>query len=56
MKSSTKDQVKGKVDKIKGEIKEIPGHLGDKPELEGDNLFVGKVQEKADRIKKVIRK
>jgi len=36
MKSSTKDQVKGKAHKIKGEIKETAGQLLDNPKMEAE--------------------
>jgi len=59
MKSSTKDQVKGKAHKIKGEIKEKAGQLLDNPKMEAEGTaekVVGKVQEKAGQVKKVFGK
>jgi len=59
MKSSTKDQVKGKAHKIKGEIKETAGQLLDNPKMEAEGTaekIVGKVQEKTGQIKKVLGK
>ena len=59
MKSSTRDQVEGKVHKIKGEIKETAGQLLDNPKLEAEGIVeknVGKVQEKTGQIKKVFGK
>ncbi len=35
MKSSTKDQAKGKFHNVKGAIKEIAGKVGMNPDLEG---------------------
>jgi len=59
MKSSTKDQVEGKLHEIKGKVKEIAGKLGDNPELEAqgtDEKIVGKVQGKIGQIEKVLGK
>ncbi|MFZ3167208.1 MAG: CsbD family protein [Candidatus Methanoperedens sp.] len=59
MKSSTKDQIEGKVHKIKGGIKETAGQLTDNPKLEAEGKVekqVGKVQEKVGQIKKVVGK
>jgi uncharacterized protein YjbJ (UPF0337 family) len=59
MKSSTKDQVKGKAHQIKGEIKETAGKLLDNPKMEAEGTaekVVGKVQEKAGQVKKVFGK
>ncbi|NJD52241.1 MAG: CsbD family protein [Candidatus Methanoperedens sp.] len=59
MKSSTKDQVKGKARKIKGEIKETAGQLLDNPEMEAEGKaekVVGKIQEKTGQVKKVFGK
>ncbi|MDL5502676.1 MAG: CsbD family protein [Candidatus Methanoperedens sp.] len=56
MKSSTKDEVKGKVRKIKGGIKETVGELSDNPRLEAEGKIeknIGKAQEKVGQIKKV---
>jgi uncharacterized protein YjbJ (UPF0337 family) len=59
MKSSTKDQAKGRFHKVKGTIKEIAGELSDNPKLEAegtDEKIAGKVQEKIGEIKKVVGK
>jgi uncharacterized protein YjbJ (UPF0337 family) len=56
MKSSTKDEIEGKVRKIKGGIKETAGKLSDNPRLEAEGKVeknVGKAQEKVGQIKKV---
>ena len=56
MKSSTKDQIKGKARKIKGGIKETVGELTDNPELEAEGKVekqAGRVQEKVGQVKKV---
>jgi len=59
MKSSTKDQAKGRFHNVKGTIKEIAGELSDNPKLEAegtDEKIAGKVQEKIGEIKKVVGK
>lgn len=59
MKSSTKDQVEGKLHELKGTVKEIAGKLSDDPELEGEGLgekIAGKVQGKIGQVKKVLEK
>ena len=59
MKSSTKDQAKGKFHKVTGQLKEIAGKLGRNPKLEAEGKEekkVGKVQEKIGDIKKVLGK
>jgi uncharacterized protein YjbJ (UPF0337 family) len=59
MKSSTKDQAKGKFHKVKGTIKEIAGKLSDDPKLEDEGAgekIAGKVQEKIGQVKKVLGK
>ena len=59
MKSSTQDQVEGKLHQLKGTAKEIAGKLSDNPELEGEGLgekIAGKVQEKIGQVKKVLEK
>ena len=56
MKSSTKDQVKGKYHDVKGRIKEIAGVLTDNPTLEGEGIsekIGGKVQENIGKVKKI---
>jgi uncharacterized protein YjbJ (UPF0337 family) len=56
MKSSTKDQVKGKLHEMKGEVKEKAGKVTNNPNLtaEGQNeQLAGKVQKKVGQIEKV---
>lgn len=56
MKSSTKDQAKGKFHQMKGKIKEVAGDLTDNPKLEAEGAgekIAGKVQEKMGQVKKV---
>jgi uncharacterized protein YjbJ (UPF0337 family) len=56
MKSSTKDQVKGKLHELKGAAKEKAGQVTNNPNLmaEGqDEKFAGKVQKKVGQIEKV---
>lgn len=59
MKSSTRDQVEGKLHELKGTAKEIAGKLSDNPKLEGEGTgekIAGKVQGKIGQIKKVLEK
>jgi uncharacterized protein YjbJ (UPF0337 family) len=59
MKSSTKDQAKGKFHKVKGTIKEIVGKVSDNPKLEAEGTgekIAGKVQEKIGQVEKVLGK
>jgi len=59
MKSSTKDQAKGKFHKVKGTIKELAGKVSDNPKLEAEGTgekIAGKVQEKIGQVKKVVGK
>lgn len=59
MKSSTKNQAKGKFHNVKGTIKEIAGKvsLNSDLEAEGNNeKQAGKVQEKIGEIEKVVGK
>jgi uncharacterized protein YjbJ (UPF0337 family) len=59
MKTSTKDQVKGKFHEIKGKVKEVAGKLSDDPNLEGEGLgekLAGKVQNKVGQVKQVFGK
>lgn len=59
MKTSTKDQVEGKLHKVKGEIKETTGELINDPYLEAEGNVEkteGKTQEKVGQIKKVFGK
>lgn len=59
MKSSTKDQIEGKIHQIKGKAKEVAGIISDKPDLEAEGSaekIAGKTQEKIGEIKKVLGK
>jgi uncharacterized protein YjbJ (UPF0337 family) len=56
MKSSTKDEAKGKFHEVKGKVKEVAGKLSDNPNLEDEGTIeniTGKVQEKIGQVKKV---
>jgi uncharacterized protein YjbJ (UPF0337 family) len=59
MKSSTQDQVEGKLHEAKGKVKEMAGKITDNPKLEvkgkAENI-AGKVQEKIGQVKKVLGK
>jgi len=57
MKSSTKDQVEGKLHEMKGKVKEEAGQATNNPELvdEGQHeKAMGKVQKKAGLVKKAV--
>jgi uncharacterized protein YjbJ (UPF0337 family) len=59
MKSSTKNEIAGKVHEVKGKIKEKVGRLTNDPELEGEGIgekIAGKVQKKIGQLKKVFEK
>jgi uncharacterized protein YjbJ (UPF0337 family) len=59
MKSSTRDQVEGKLHGAKGQVKETVGELINDPYLEAEGNVEkkeGKVQEKVGQIKKVMGK
>ena len=59
MKSSTQDQVEGKLHAAKGQAKETFGELINNPNLEVEGNIEkkeGKVQEKVGQIKKVMGK
>jgi uncharacterized protein YjbJ (UPF0337 family) len=59
MKSSTQDQVEGKLHAAKGQVKENVGELINDPYLEVEGKVEkkeGKVQEKVGQIKKVMEK
>lgn len=59
MKSSTQDQVEGKLHEVKGAAKEILGKLSDNPKLEGEGTgekIAGKIQGKIGQINKVFGK
>ena len=55
MKSSTKDQAKGKFHEVKGKVKEIAGKLSGNPELEAegkDEKIAGAVQTRLARLRR----
>jgi uncharacterized protein YjbJ (UPF0337 family) len=59
MKSSTEDQVEGKLHKAKGEIKETIGDATNNPDLEAEGTIEkieGRAQEKKGQVKKVFEK
>ncbi len=59
MKSSTKDQVAGKLHEMKGKVKEKAGQATNDPELEAegqDEKIGGKIQKKVGQIEKVLEK
>jgi uncharacterized protein YjbJ (UPF0337 family) len=59
MKSSTKDNVEGKMHQVKGTIKEVAGRIVGNSDLEAEGKEEntdGKVQEKIGDIKKVVGK
>jgi uncharacterized protein YjbJ (UPF0337 family) len=59
MKSSTNDQIKGKLHEMKGKVKEKAGEVTNNPNLaaEGQNEKLGgKVQKKVGQIEKVFEK
>jgi uncharacterized protein YjbJ (UPF0337 family) len=59
MKSSTKDQVEGKLHEIKGKVKEAAGQGTSNPDLTNEGQaekLAGKVQEKVGQVKKVFEK
>jgi len=59
MKSSTKDQIQGKLHEMKGKVKQKAGQVTNNPRLaaEGqDEKIAGKIQKKAGQIEKVFEK
>lgn len=59
MKTSTKDQIEGKLHEVKGAVKEIAGKISDNPKLEGEGTgekIAGKIQSKIGQLNKVIGK
>ncbi|WP_373500062.1 CsbD family protein [Desulfococcus sp.] len=59
MKSSTKDNVEGKMHQVKGKIKETVGKAVGNPDLEAEGKvenLEGKIQEKVGDVKKVVGK
>jgi uncharacterized protein YjbJ (UPF0337 family) len=59
MKSSTKDNIEGKMHLVKGKIKEVVGKVVNNSQLEAEGKvenLEGKVQEKISQLKKVVDK
>lgn len=59
MKSSTRDNVEGKIHQVKGKIKETVGRVVNDRDLEAEGIVEnvgGKAQEKLGEIKKVAGK
>jgi uncharacterized protein YjbJ (UPF0337 family) len=59
MKSSSKDNVEGKLHQGKGKVKEAVGKVTGNSELEAEGVaenLEGKIQEKVGEVKKVIGK
>jgi uncharacterized protein YjbJ (UPF0337 family) len=59
MKSSTKDQARGKLENLKGKIKEVAGIITGRHKLETegkDQKLGGKVREKLGQVEKVLGK
>ena len=59
MKSSTENEIAGKVHEVKGKIKEKVGQLTNDPDLEAEGIgekIGGKVQKKIGQVKKVLGK
>jgi uncharacterized protein YjbJ (UPF0337 family) len=59
MKSSTKDQAKGKFDNLKGKVKEVVGIVTRQPKVEAegkDQQLAGKAREKLGQVEKVVGK
>ena len=59
MKSSTRDNLEGKIHLVKGKIKEVVGKAAGNQDLETEGKvenLEGKVQEKISQLKKVVDK
>ena len=59
MKSSTRDNLEGKMHLVKGKIKEVVGKAAGNQDLEAEGKvenLEGKVQEKISQLKKVVDK
>lgn len=59
MKTSTKDQVEGKLHRVKGKIEETVGKRSNNPDLEVKGRvekIEGEAQEKAGHVKKIFGK
>jgi uncharacterized protein YjbJ (UPF0337 family) len=59
MKSSTENEIAGRVHEVKGKIKEKVGALTNDPDLEGEGIgekIGGKIQKKIGQFQKVVEK
>jgi len=59
MKTSTRNQAKGKFENLKGKIKEVAGSLTGKAKLEAegkDQQLLGRAREKLGQVEKVVGK
>ncbi len=59
MKSSTKDQIEGKVHEVKGALKEAAGKAVGRPDVADDGTaekIAGKVQTKIGQVEKVFER
>ena len=59
MKTSTKDEVKGKFHEVKGTVKQEVGKVTNNPDLEAEGKVEkvgGKVQKKIGQVEKVLEK
>jgi uncharacterized protein YjbJ (UPF0337 family) len=59
VKTSTQDQVKGKLHEMKGKVKEKAGQVTNNPDLAAEGRvekLAGKIQKKAGQIEKVFEK
>ncbi len=59
MKSSTKDQLEGKLHEVKGKVKEKTGQVINNPKLANEGQaekLAGTVQEKIGQVKKIFEK
>jgi uncharacterized protein YjbJ (UPF0337 family) len=59
MKSSSKDQIAGKIHQVKGEIKQKAGRLTNNPRLESEGVgekVIGSVQKKIGQVERVVEK
>ena len=59
MKSSTKDQVEGKLHEVKGTVKKAAGQVTNNPDLTNEGQaekLAGTVQKKIGQVKKVFEK
>lgn len=57
MKSSTTDNVEGKMHQVKGKVKEVAGKITNNLDLEAEGkeeFLAGKVQEKIGELKKIV--